>query len=163
MIFSTTIKDAIIAKCVESILIPAVPLSSIMANFIVRETTTSDRPITSNITPIKALGMYYHPGHVKCYHCYEPIDETTGYKEHQGHVYCRKDFKSLFLPTCRACGRPVEREAVSAMDGKLQGKWHLECFGCHICHQEFPDNTFYVFENAPYCLSMCHHRYLLHV
>lgn len=78
------------------------------------------------------MGRYYHPGHVKCYHCYEPLDEKTGYKEHQGHLYCRADFKSLFLPMCRACNRPVEREAVSAMDGKLQGKWHLECFGCHV-------------------------------
>ncbi|KAJ8654715.1 hypothetical protein O0I10_009605 [Lichtheimia ornata] len=115
-----------------------------------------DRPITSNVNAIKVMGRYYHPGHVKCYHCYEPLDERTGYKEHQGHLYCRSDFKSLFLPMCRACNRPVEREAVSAMDGKLQGKWHLECFGCHICHEEFPDNTFYVFENAPYCKRHYH-------
>ncbi|KAI8143242.1 hypothetical protein BJV82DRAFT_515174, partial [Fennellomyces sp. T-0311] len=122
-----------------------------------------DRPITSNANPIKAMGHYYHPGHVKCYHCYQPIDERTGYKEHQGRLYCRADFKALFLPSCRACGKPVEREAVSAMDGKLEGKWHLDCFGCHTCHREFPDNTFYVFENAPYCLSVRNYRHLLHV
>ncbi|KAI9488594.1 hypothetical protein BDB00DRAFT_36549 [Zychaea mexicana] len=115
-----------------------------------------DRLIAANANSIKALGQHYHPGHVKCYHCYQPIDERTGYKEHQGRLYCRADFKALFLPSCRACGKPVERQAVSATDGKLQGKWHLECFGCHTCHREFPDNTFYVFDNAPYCKRHYH-------
>lgn len=92
----------------------------------------SDRPIASNITPIKALGRTYHPGHIKCYHCYCPLTEKTGAKERQQRVYCRKDYKELFLPKCRACNLPVEKEAVSAVDGKLQGKWHLNCFGCHV-------------------------------
>ncbi|SAM09129.1 hypothetical protein [Absidia glauca] len=115
-----------------------------------------DRPIASNITPIKALGRTYHPGHIKCYHCYCPLTEKTGAKERQQRVYCRKDYKELFLPKCRACNLPVEKEAVSAVDGKLQGKWHLNCFGCHTCHQPFPDNTFYVFENLPYCRRHYH-------
>ncbi|KAI7867791.1 hypothetical protein BDF14DRAFT_1695978, partial [Spinellus fusiger] len=110
-----------------------------------------DRPIPPNTTSIRALGQYYHPGHLKCYHCYESISESTGCKEHQGRVYCRKDFKHLFLPKCRSCNKTVEKEAISAMDGKLEGKWHVDCFGCHTCHRPFPDNTFYVFENAPYC------------
>lgn len=42
------------------------------------------------------------------------------------------------------------------MDGKLKGKWHLECFGCHTCRRPFPDNTFYVFEDAPYCKRHYH-------
>jgi hypothetical protein len=92
----------------------------------------SDRAIPPSIAPIKALGKFYHPGHIKCYHCYEPIDDRTGWKEHQGRVYCKKDFKQLFLPKCRACNKTVEKEAVSAMDGKLRGKWHLDCFGCHV-------------------------------
>ncbi|CAO3618631.1 unnamed protein product [Cunninghamella echinulata] len=91
-----------------------------------------DRPITANITPIKALGRSYHPGHIKCYHCYCPLTEKTGAKERQQRVYCRKDYKELFLPKCRACNLPVEKEAVSAVDGKLKGKWHLDCFGCHV-------------------------------
>ncbi|KAL0088926.1 hypothetical protein J3Q64DRAFT_1832644 [Phycomyces blakesleeanus] len=115
-----------------------------------------DRPIQPGTKSIKALGKYYHPGHLKCYHCYEPVDEKTGCKEHQGRVYCRADFKTLFLPKCRGCNKPVEKEAVSALDGKLQGKWHLDCFGCHTCHRPFPDNTFYVFENAPYCKRHYH-------
>ncbi|KAG1645750.1 hypothetical protein G6F44_001515 [Rhizopus delemar] len=115
-----------------------------------------DKVISPNTPPIKALGKFYHPGHIKCYHCYDPIDERTGWKEYQGRVYCRSDFRSLFIPKCRACNRPVEKEAVSAMDGKLQGKWHLECFGCHTCHRPFPDNTFYVFQDSPYCKRHYH-------
>lgn len=92
----------------------------------------SDRVIPPSAAPIKALGKFYHPGHIKCYHCYCPIDELTGWKEFQGRVYCRSDFKSLFLPKCRACHQVVEKEAVSAKDGKLKGKWHLQCFGCHV-------------------------------
>lgn len=115
-----------------------------------------DRAIPPTVAPIKALGKFYHPGHIKCYHCYDPIDDRTGWKEYQGRVYCRSDFKALFLPKCRACLKPVEKEAVSAMDGKLKGKWHLECFGCHTCHRPFPDNTFYVYEDSPYCKRHYH-------
>ncbi|KAG1462309.1 hypothetical protein G6F56_005548 [Rhizopus delemar] len=115
-----------------------------------------DKKISPNTTPIKVLGKAYHQGHIKCYHCYNPIDDNTGWKEYQGKVYCKEDFRSLFIPKCRACDKPVEKEAVSAMDGKLQGKWHLDCFGCHTCHRPFPDNTFYVFEDSPYCMRHYH-------
>ncbi|GAN01207.1 paxillin-like [Mucor ambiguus] len=115
-----------------------------------------DRAIPPSVAPIKALGKFYHPGHIKCYHCYAGIDDRTGWKEYQGRVYCRQDFKSLFLPKCRACHKTVEKNAVSAMDGKLKGKWHLECFGCHTCRRPFPDNTFYVFDDAPYCKRHYH-------
>ncbi|KAI9030070.1 hypothetical protein CLU79DRAFT_695336, partial [Phycomyces nitens] len=112
----------------------------------------SERPIASNVAPVKALGALYHPGHLECAHCYQPIDiERVGFKEYQGRVYCRPDYKRLFLPLCRACNQPVKGKAVSAMDGSLEGKWHVDCFGCHSCHESFPDNTFYVFENSPYC------------
>ncbi|CAO3635864.1 unnamed protein product [Mucor hiemalis] len=115
-----------------------------------------DRVIPPNTAPIKALGKFYHPGHIKCYHCLCPIDGSTGWKEHQGRVYCRSDFKALFLPKCKSCHGTIEKNAVSAMDGKLNGKWHLECFGCHTCHRPFPDNTFYVFDDLPYCKRHYH-------
>ncbi|KAI8992149.1 hypothetical protein BDF20DRAFT_810889, partial [Mycotypha africana] len=129
---------------------------NLKANCIVKEIIMCDRVIAPSITPIKALGKYYHPGHIKCYHCYLNIDERTGWKEYQGRVYCRQDFKTLFLPKCRACQKPVEKNAVSAADGKMKGKWHLECFGCHYCRSPFPENTFYVFEELPYCKRHYH-------
>ncbi|KAG2229449.1 hypothetical protein INT48_007836 [Thamnidium elegans] len=115
-----------------------------------------DRAIAPGIAPIKALGKFFHPGHIKCYHCLISIDDRTGWKEYQGRVYCRSDFKALFLPKCKSCHGTIEKNAVSAMDGKLNGKWHLECFGCHTCHRPFPDNTFYVFDDLPYCKRHYH-------
>ncbi|GAB5589402.1 hypothetical protein Unana1_04302 [Umbelopsis nana] len=116
-----------------------------------------DKPLTALQESVQALGKHYHAGHLQCYHCRQPIiPKTTGMVEHQGRVFCREDFKHLFLPKCRSCGLPVEKEAVSALDGKLQGKWHRNCFGCQTCHNPFPDNTFYVYDGAPYCKRHYH-------
>lgn len=96
----------------------------------------SDKPLTTHQESVQALGKHYHAGHLQCYHCRQPINpKTTGLVEHQGHVFCREDFKHLFLPKCRSCGLPVEKEAVSALDGKLQGKWHRNCFGCQVTYR----------------------------
>lgn len=103
---------------------------------------SSDKVINPSDASIKALGKFYHPGHIKCYHCYEPIYDS--WKEHKGRVYCRKDFKSLFLPKCRACNKTVEREAISAMDGTLKGKWHRECFGCQVIYDIHVKKSFCV-------------------
>lgn len=117
----------------------------------------SDKPISSSQKTIQALGKHYHVGHLHCAYCKQVIDQKyTGLVEHQNQVFCKEDFKQLFLPKCRACGFPVEKEAVSAMDGKLQGKWHRTCFGCQTCHNAFPDNTFYVYDGAPYCKRHYH-------
>ncbi|KAI8993730.1 hypothetical protein BDB01DRAFT_716689, partial [Pilobolus umbonatus] len=151
-----TTRPVLFAACVAHHLINVVLIMNMKENYTVKEISMCDRAIPPTVAPIKALGKFYHPGHIKCYHCYDPIDDKTGWKEYQGRVYCRSDFKSLFLPKCRACLKPVEKEAVSAMDGKLKGKWHLECFGCHTCHRPFPDNTFYVYEDSPYCKRHYH-------
>ncbi|KAI8081653.1 uncharacterized protein BX664DRAFT_302506 [Halteromyces radiatus] len=113
-----------------------------------------DQAIESHQTPLKALGKYYHPGHIQCYQCQEPLDEKSSYREHQGRVYCRRDYRKMTLPKCRGCGKPVEKEAVSSKE--LQGKWHVSCFGCQTCHQSFPDSTFYVYDNSPYCRRHYH-------
>ncbi|KAI9490604.1 hypothetical protein BDB00DRAFT_768545, partial [Zychaea mexicana] len=110
------------------------------------------QPIAPHVRPTRALGRYYHPEHIRCSHCNKPVDpKMTGLVERKGKIFCRPDFNLLYLPKCRACGRAVEKEAVSAADGKLKGKWHKHCFQCHECHCAFPNNRFYVYKNAPYC------------
>ncbi|KAL1922813.1 uncharacterized protein VTP21DRAFT_9189 [Calcarisporiella thermophila] len=100
-------------------------------------------------------GKPYHREHVRCYHCRLPIERAAGGPvEHRGKIYCREDFADLFLPKCRACGLPVEGQAVCA--SKLEGKWHTHCFGCRTCRKPFPDGSFYVWENAPYCKRHYH-------
>ncbi|KAJ1928433.1 hypothetical protein IWQ60_002045 [Tieghemiomyces parasiticus] len=49
---------------------------------------------------------------------------------------------------CAGCRQPVrDGEALFA----LNAKWHPQCFNCQVCHQTFPDNSFYVFRNRPHC------------
>ncbi|KAJ8660994.1 hypothetical protein O0I10_003216 [Lichtheimia ornata] len=111
-----------------------------------------EQPIGPHVRPTLALGQYYHPEHIRCFHCNKPINpEMTGIVERKGKLFCRPDFNKLYLPKCRGCGRAVEKEAVSSADGKLKGKWHKHCFRCHECQEPFPDNTFYIYNNAPYC------------
>lgn len=112
----------------------------------------SHDPIDPPTRPTKAFGHYYHPEHLTCTHCHKPVDEhTTGMVRHKRRIYCRPDFNRLYLPTCRGCGRAVERKAVSSLDGKMTGQWHQHCFRCHACHASFENKTFYVHNNHPYC------------
>ncbi|KAF9957756.1 hypothetical protein BGZ72_001422 [Mortierella alpina] len=114
-----------------------------------------DAPIQGE-TPIYALGQAWHEHHLSCHQCKKPIQQSVGHVEKNGRVYCPKDFGELFLPKCRACNLPVEKEAVCAQDGKLQGKWHAACFGCQTCRKPFPDKSFYVYGDAPYCRRHYH-------
>ncbi|KAK3821227.1 MAG: hypothetical protein J3Q66DRAFT_280502 [Benniella sp.] len=137
--------------------------------YLEKDSTRSDRPSRSRAavcagcdgpiqgeTPVYALGQAWHEHHLMCYHCKKPIHQSEGHVEKNGRIYCPKDFNDLFMPKCRACGLPVEKEAVCAQDGKLQGKWHAACFGCHTCKKPFPDKSFYVFGDAPYCRRHYH-------
>ncbi|KAJ2673915.1 MCM DNA helicase complex subunit [Coemansia sp. RSA 1085] len=71
--------------------------------------------------------------------------------EHQGRVYCVRDYRKQATHMCSGCGQRCEstssRDAVHALDAW----WHRQCFNCQLCHQPFPDKSFYVFENKPYC------------
>ncbi|CAO3640910.1 unnamed protein product [Cunninghamella echinulata] len=127
---------------------------------------TCHQTIEPHQRPTKAFQHYYHAEHLSCYHCHKPIDEvTTGIVQHKKRMYCRKDFNRLYLPNCQGCKKPIEKETVSSSDGKLKGKWHKHCFHCYQCKQPFLNNTFYVFQNQPYCQhhyhqlnkSLCHH------
>ncbi|KAG0278632.1 hypothetical protein BGZ95_003536 [Linnemannia exigua] len=128
-----------------------------------------DGSIHADETTVYALGQTWHDRHLQCYHCRKPIPQplpsaasSTGTQPQRGHiekngrVYCSADYASLFQTKCRGCNKPVEKEAVSAQDGKLKGKWHTACFGCHTCHRPFPDKSFYVFGDAPYCRRHYH-------
>ncbi|KAI9230280.1 MAG: LIM domain-containing protein, partial [Piptocephalis tieghemiana] len=95
--------------------------------------------------PVKALGAYWHEAHFLCAHCRQPL--LKGYVEHRGRAYCPEDFSAMFLPRCKGCRKPVEKEALVALDAK----WHVKCFGCQVCHRPFPNKSFYVLEGRPYC------------
>ncbi|KAF9061901.1 hypothetical protein BDP27DRAFT_1337379 [Rhodocollybia butyracea] len=66
-------------------------------------------------------------------------------------VLCEKCWKNMYLPKCRRCNLPIEKQAVSSSDGQLKGKYHKDCFNCFTCNQPFPDKIFYVYDGRPLC------------
>ncbi|CAO3619929.1 unnamed protein product [Cunninghamella blakesleeana] len=118
---------------------------------------TCHQTIEPHQRPTKAFNKIYHSEHLTCTHCSKPIDElTTGIVKHKKKLYCRKDFNQLYLPKCQGCHKAIEKEIVSSSDGKLKGKWHKHCFHCYTCKHPFPNNTFYIFQNQPYCKQHYH-------
>ncbi|KAJ2794716.1 hypothetical protein H4S07_006675, partial [Coemansia furcata] len=74
----------------------------------------------------------------------------TAAVEHLGRVYCVRDYKKAFATACRSCDRACDttnRSSVFALDAW----WHRSCFNCQECRQPFPDKSFYVLEQRPYC------------
>ncbi|PPQ79223.1 hypothetical protein CVT24_012959 [Panaeolus cyanescens] len=91
-----------------------------------------------------------------CLKCDKRVDDGRWVSVDSGGVLCERCWKNLYLPKCRRCNLPIERQAVFSSDGQLKGKYHRDCFNCHICHKPFPDKTFYVFNGKPLCAYHYH-------
>ncbi|KAF6763775.1 hypothetical protein DFP72DRAFT_873357 [Ephemerocybe angulata] len=91
-----------------------------------------------------------------CIKCRKLIDDGRWIQVDTGGVLCERCWKNMYLPKCRRCNLPIEKQAVSSSDGQLKGKYHKECFNCHTCHKPFPDKTFYVFDGKPFCAYHYH-------
>ncbi|KAJ7046938.1 hypothetical protein C8F04DRAFT_1247985 [Mycena alexandri] len=91
-----------------------------------------------------------------CIRCEKKIDDGKWVAMDGGGVLCEKCWKNMYLPKCRRCNLPIEKQAVSSSDGQLKGKYHRECFNCHTCHKPFPDKTFYVLDSKPLCAYHYH-------
>ncbi|KAF9469324.1 hypothetical protein BDZ94DRAFT_1303813 [Collybia nuda] len=91
-----------------------------------------------------------------CLKCEKKIEDGRWVKTDGAGVLCEKCWKNMYLPKCRRCTLPIEKQAVSSSDGQLKGKYHRECFNCHTCHKPFPDKTFYVFDGKPLCAYHYH-------
>ncbi|TFK42313.1 hypothetical protein BDQ12DRAFT_269471 [Crucibulum laeve] len=91
-----------------------------------------------------------------CVRCEKRIEDGRWVQMDGGGVLCEKCWKNMYLPKCRRCSLPIERQAVSSSDGQLKGKYHKECFNCHTCHKPFPDKTFYVYDGKPLCAYHYH-------
>ncbi|EKM82456.1 hypothetical protein AGABI1DRAFT_68091 [Agaricus bisporus var. burnettii JB137-S8] len=72
------------------------------------------------------------------------------------HCARRAGKTCIYQRSCRRCMLPIEKQAVSSSDGQLKGKYHKECFNCHVCHKTFPDKSFYVFDGKPLCAYHYH-------
>lgn len=87
----------------------------------------------------------------QCQNCLEIVGGTKRFVERDGVVLCEKDWKKLYLPSCRRCHLPIEKSAVSSSDGQLKGKWHKDCFSCTKCSKPFEGDSFYVLGGKPWC------------
>ncbi|KAJ6496999.1 hypothetical protein C8R47DRAFT_972491 [Mycena vitilis] len=91
-----------------------------------------------------------------CVRCEKKIDDGKWVQVDGGGVLCERCWKNMYLPKCRRCNLPIEKQAVSSSDGQLKGKYHRECFNCFTCHKPFPDKTFYVLDGKPLCAYHYH-------
>ena len=86
-----------------------------------------------------------------CQKCGESVGGPKRFVERDGVVLCERDWKKLYLPSCRRCNLPIEKSAVSSSDGQLKGKWHRACFTCTKCDQPLEGDSFYVHGGRPWC------------
>ncbi|KAL4077325.1 hypothetical protein V8B97DRAFT_1866260 [Scleroderma yunnanense] len=91
-----------------------------------------------------------------CARCSTKIEDGRWIQTDGGGVLCERCWKNMYLPKCRHCNLPIEKQAVSSRDGQLKGKYHKDCFNCHTCHKPFPDKEFYVFDGKPFCAYHYH-------
>ncbi|EMD38262.1 hypothetical protein CERSUDRAFT_93791 [Gelatoporia subvermispora B] len=91
-----------------------------------------------------------------CVKCDKTIEDGRWIQMDGGSVLCDRCWKNMYLPKCRRCNLPIEKQAVSSSDGQLKGKYHRDCFNCHTCHKPFPDKTFYVLDGKPFCAYHYH-------
>jgi len=91
-----------------------------------------------------------------CQKCGETVGGSKRFVERDGVVLCERDWKKLYLPSCRRCNLPIEKSAVSSSDGQLKGKWHRACFTCTRCDKPFEGDSFYVHGGKPWCQQHYH-------
>ncbi|UZJ56778.1 hypothetical protein CBS101457_006098 [Exobasidium rhododendri] len=92
-----------------------------------------------------------------CAVCLQTFAKNQPMVEKDGKILCIDDYAELYLEKCRKCRLPVRDVGVRSQDGALTGIYHRNCLSCFDCNAAFEDQTFYVFENSPYC-GLHYHR-----
>jgi len=76
---------------------------------------------------ITALNKNWHPDHLRCSECNEPINSII--EEKDGKAYCHKDYQKLFGICCNKCHEPILSGGyITALDKP----WHVDCFVCNV-------------------------------
>ncbi|KIL00904.1 hypothetical protein PAXRUDRAFT_128696 [Paxillus rubicundulus Ve08.2h10] len=111
--------------------------------------------ITGEVARIRNRGSEKRKVRV-CARCDSKIGDGRWIRMDGGNVLCERCWKNMYLPKCRRCNLPIEKQAVSSRDGQLKGKYHRDCFSCHTCQKPFPDKEFYVLDGKPFCAYHYH-------
>ncbi|OUM64107.1 hypothetical protein PIROE2DRAFT_22146, partial [Piromyces sp. E2] len=95
---------------------------------------------------ITVLNKNWHPDHLRCCECNEPINSVI--EEKDGKIYCHKDYQRLFGICCNKCNEPILSGGyITALDKP----WHVDCFVCNICNKPFTESGFFEIDGFPYC------------
>ncbi|KAF8447890.1 hypothetical protein L210DRAFT_3390119 [Boletus edulis BED1] len=111
--------------------------------------------LTAEVARVRNGGSTKRKGRI-CAKCDCKIEDGRWIQMDGGNVLCERCWKNMYLPKCRRCNLPIEKQAVSSRDGQLKGKYHKECFNCHTCQKPFPDKEFYVLDGKPFCAYHYH-------
>ncbi|KAG9318552.1 hypothetical protein JVU11DRAFT_644 [Chiua virens] len=129
--------------------------------------------LTGEVVRIRNRGSTKRKDRI-CARCNSKIEDGRWIQMDGGNVLCERCWKNMYLPKCRRCNLPIEKQAVSSRDGQLKGKYHKDCFNCDQCQvwlsrsrfqfltiigsfqKPFPDKEFYVFDGKPFCAYHYH-------
>ncbi|KAI9092706.1 hypothetical protein DFS34DRAFT_287664 [Phlyctochytrium arcticum] len=104
-----------------------------------------EEPITNRC--IQALGKAFHPEHFFCCQCGKNFDIDETFMECDGRAYCSEDYSALFATGCSACQKALVTDYITAAGGKF----HFECFNCHLCSKPLASEGFFEHNGHVYC------------
>jgi len=79
---------------------------------------------------INAIGKKYHVEHFCCAKCSVVFKSQDLYYEHNGDIYCQKDYSLLYASKCGSCRTSVLKQYVEYNNNKTKTieKLHLDCY-----------------------------------
>lgn len=100
----------------------------------------------------KYLNVMNKNFHQDCFVCHEcgSVFEKGQYFKHEDHPICLKCY-SAKAKRCAQCSEPILSKVYSALDQY----WHLECFKCSKCGENFKNESFITMEGKPFHQKCC--------
>ncbi|ORX82066.1 RhoGAP-domain-containing protein [Anaeromyces robustus] len=79
---------------------------------------------------INAIGKKYHVEHFCCAKCNVVFKSQDLYYEHNGDIYCQKDYSMLYASKCGSCRTSVLKQYIEYNNNKTKTieKLHLDCY-----------------------------------
>jgi len=79
---------------------------------------------------VNAIGKKYHIEHFCCAKCSVVFKSQDLYYEHNGDIYCQKDYSILYASKCGSCRTSVLKQYIEYNNNKTKTieKLHLDCY-----------------------------------
>jgi Rab-GTPase-TBC domain/FYVE zinc finger/LIM domain len=106
------------------------------------------KPIGLCVT-VSIKRMSYHQDCVKCSTCSTALGISGGVFEKDQSLFCKPCFMSAFVNKCHGCNEYITSGQLLNLKDSTPGAapdavlhYHPDCFKCHLCSTEFPDNRY---------------------